>query len=136
MAAPLENTNAEKWTLESATELFERCLAVAKDKTSDSNDFIGEVAQECGTTLSSLDYIKTKFPALQSIYNQIKSNCESNCFRNGKNHKINASLAIMNLKSNHGWTDRVQTENTNVNHNIEVTKEDLKKLGDELDGEY
>jgi hypothetical protein len=49
------------------------------------------------------------------------------------------SLAIMNLKSNHGWTDRVasQNDNTNVNLNSEeLTPEQIKALNDELNNEY
>ena len=108
--APKGNTNAEKWTFEKAKDLFDKCLVTASDKSLDCNDFIGEVAQENKTTLSILDYLKNIFPELESIYTEIKSNCESNCFRNGKKGNINAGMAIMNLKSNHGWTDRTQTD--------------------------
>lgn len=107
--APINNKNAEKWTEEEAIELFNKCLKTSMDKTSDCNDFIGEIAQEHKTTLSTLDYLTTKFPHLECVYKDIKSNCEANCFRNGKNSKIIPSLAIMNLKSNHGWTDRSDT---------------------------
>jgi len=117
--APKENSNAEKWNIEDATELFNKCLITAKDKTLDCNDFIGEVAQENDTTLWQLDYLKEKYPVLENIYRQIKSNCESNCFANGKKNKIVPSLAIMNLKSNHGWTDRLESINTNENFNTQ-----------------
>lgn len=117
--APKYNTNAVKWTFEQANELFQKCLETSSDKKSDCNDFIGEVAQEHKTTLSTLDYLKTKFPELEAVYTDIKSNCESNCFRNGKKGTINSALAIMNLKSNHGWTDRMQQEvNANVSFPI------------------
>lgn len=42
-------------------------------------------------------------------------------------------LGKMNPKK---YGDKVVNENHNVNHNIEVTKEDLKQLGGELDNEY
>ena len=119
--APKGNKNAETWTFEEATDLFNRCLETAKDKSLDCNDFIGEVAQENNTTLSALDYLKNKYPELESIYTDIKQSCEANCFRNGKKGTIVPSLAIMNLKSNHGWTDRVETQNNNFNTNTEVT---------------
>ena len=45
-------------------------------------------------------------PAIKAIEKKIVSNCEANCFSNGKKGNITPSLAIMNLKSNHGWTDR------------------------------
>jgi hypothetical protein len=106
--------NSEVWTLEESEALFLKCLEVAKDKTRDDNDFIGEVALTCDTYLTQLDYLKKKYPELLNpIYNNIKSCCEANCFRNGKTQKIVPSMAIMNLKSNHGWTDRVE-QNTTV----------------------
>ncbi len=110
MAAPKDNTNAEKWTIEDAKDLFSKCLETAEDKTLDCNDFIGEVAQHNKTNLFQLDYLKEKFTELETVYKEIKSNCEANCFANGKKGTIVPSLAIMNLKSNHGWTDR--SENT------------------------
>lgn len=112
---PLGNKNAETWTIEEATALFESCLKSAENKESKRNDFIGEVAQDNQTSLHTLKYLKTKYPSLEDIYRRIKSNCEANCFTNGKNNKIVASLAIMNLKSNHGWTDRVEaTQKTDI----------------------
>jgi len=133
MSAPKENTNAEKWDIEKATELFNKCLETAKDKTLDCNDFIGEVAQENDTTLSILDYLKSKFPELESIYLNIKQSCEANCFRNGKKGTIVPSLAIMNLKSNHGWTDRVESTNTNTNINQDVTPMSFVKTQNDKD---
>lgn len=104
-----DNTNAEKWDEQKAIDLFYNCLETAQDSELDCNDFIGEVAQANGVTLSTLDYLKTKFPQLERLYKDIKSNCEANCFRNGKKQNIVPSMAIMNLKSNHGWTDRNDT---------------------------
>lgn len=113
-----DNKNAEKWTFENSLKLFEDCLSTSSDKSLDCNDFIGEVAQYNNTTLSTLDYLKGKFVELESIYKDIKSNCEANCFRNGKKGDIVPSLAIMNLKSNHGWTDRM--DNTTKGNAINI----------------
>jgi hypothetical protein len=107
VGAPENNKNAEKWDLKEAKQLFNNCIKTAKDKNNTENDFIGEVAQANGSYLTQLDYLKDKFPELNRKYQEIKSYCEANCFRNGKRGDIVASLAIMNLKSNHGWTDRV-----------------------------
>ena len=134
MAAPKDNTNAEKWDKQKAIDLFNDCLETAQDSELDCNDFIGEVAQANGVTLSTLDYLKSKFPELERVYKDIKGNCEANCFRNGKKQNIVPSMAIMNLKSNHGWTDRVDT--TSKDEKLEVAKplsEDLiNKLIDKL----
>jgi len=72
-------------------------------------DFIGEVAKKQKTYHHVYGYIVDKFPTLKPLLTAIKSNCESNCFYNGKKGEIVPSLAIMNLKSNHGWTDRAET---------------------------
>jgi hypothetical protein len=102
--APKENTNAEKWTLDEASSFME--LAVLRSEELEF-DFIGEVAKELKQDKGVFDYIVEKFPELTRHKKRIKYNCEVNCFRNGKKGDIVPSLAIMNLKSNHGWTDRV-----------------------------
>jgi hypothetical protein len=127
--ANLGNNNAEIWTLETSKELFEKSIALAKKK---NHDFIGEVAIELDEYIEVYDYLADKFPELNKLYNKLKRTCEANCFSNGKNGKIVPSLAIMNLKSNHGWTDRVQTENKTENVVIELTPEERQKRIDEL----
>jgi len=123
---PIGNTNAEKWTEQKAERLFAWAYKHSANQSRHDNDFIGEVAQSVGTTLSVLEYLRGKYPKLSKVYEDIKRNCEANCFRNGKNGTIVPSLAIMNLKSNHGWTDRNTVESNNVNYNSEpLTKEEL-----------
>lgn len=104
MAAPENNTNAEKWNIEEATELMNNALELSKDL---KFDFIGEIAKELGQYKEIFSYLSDKFPLLKDTHKKIISNCEANCFYNGKKQNIVPSLAIMNLKSNHGWTDRV-----------------------------
>ena len=105
--APKGNKNAEKWTLEKGVELLQECVEISEDQELDCNDFIGEVAQAAGTTRQPLDYLGEKFEECKELLNRVKSNCEANCFRNAKKGSINSALGIINLKSNHGWTDRV-----------------------------
>ena len=136
MAAPKGNTNAEKWTEEEALDFMRRSL-MAMEK--EPFDFIGELAQEMGKYRKLYNYLADKFPECKVILNKIEQECEANCFRHGKKGEIVPSLAIMNLKSNHGWTDRVasQNDNTNVNLNSEeLTPEQIKALNDELNNEY
>ncbi len=115
------NQYSEKWT-------FEECEAFLKEALDISSniemDFIGEVAREQKTYHNVYGYIVDKFPQLKDYLTNIKSNCESNCFYNGKKNNIVPSMAIMNLKSNHGWTDRVESknENNNTNKSIEPIK--------------
>ena len=100
------NLNAETYTLEEAIKLFGEALLLS---TSEEYDFIGEIAKEQGVYHSLYNYLIEKFPELKPIYNNIKNNIEANCFRNAKKGDIVPSLAIINLKSNHGWTDRNTT---------------------------
>lgn len=104
--APEGNKNAEKWTEKDAKKVMKDALKLSYDE---SYDFIGEICVKLKISRTQIDYICTKYPELNDTRETIKSNCEANCFRNGKKGKIVPSLAIMNLKSNHGWTDRVDT---------------------------
>ena len=98
------NQYNEHWTIEQATEFMTKAVELSNDG---EYDFIGEVAKELDSYIDVFDYIIEKFPTLKPFKKRIKRNCEVNCFSNAKKSKIVPSLAIMNLKSNHGWTDRV-----------------------------
>lgn len=100
------NTNAEKWDLETAVTFMNESLELAKEK---QHDFIGEVARDMDTYREVYTYLKDKFKECKTLYNRLIQECESNCFSHGKNGDINTAMAIVNLKSNHGWTDRVDT---------------------------
>jgi len=103
----LNNKNAEKWTEQEALILFHNAISLTKG---DSNyDFIGEVAKELNTYREIFTYLNNKFEVCKPLHNQLISNIESNCFSHGKKGEINTAMAIVNLKSNHGWTDRVDT---------------------------
>jgi hypothetical protein len=115
MGVPINNKNAEKWTFEESDELFNEAIALT---TSYEHDFIGEVAKELGLYKEVFTYLVGKFPELNHKYKIIISNCETNCFHNGKKGNINPSLAIMNLKSNHNWTDRID----NTTKDKEITQ--------------
>lgn len=112
----IDNKNAEKWTFEKAEKLFKQAL---KESNTSKYDFIGELAKKLGTYIDVFDYLIDKFPDLKHYKPAIMRNCEANCFSNGKNGDINTAMAIVNLKSNHGWTDR--SENTQ-NINLESTE--------------
>lgn len=128
----IDNNNAEKWTLENATEFMLEAYEKSKEKKLDvyTYDFIGELARDMNQYKEIFTYLSNKFSEVKSIHNKIISNCESNCFYNGKKSNIVPSLAIMNLKSNHGWTDRVEN---NTNHNIKSGSVSIDKWlgGDE-----
>lgn len=104
--APIENKNAEKWTEQEAISFMEQSLAMVKIE---EFDFIGELAQKMGQYRTLYNYLSDKYKPCKTLLNIIEQECESNCFRHGKKGDIVPSLAIMNLKSNHGWTDRVDS---------------------------
>ena len=112
----LENKNAEKWDLETATSFFNEVLELSYNS---EYDYIGELAFSLKQDKGVFDYLTRKYPELKKYKNHILSNCEVNCFRNAKKGKINTAIGIVNLKSNHGWSDKVDKEK-NVSKKTEI----------------
>ncbi len=104
------NQYKPKWTFEESEKLLLEAVEISNDP---DMDFIGEVARRQDVYHNVYGYIVEKHPKLEKHLKQLKSNCETNCFYNGKNGNINVAMAIMNLKSNHGWTDR-NTQDVNI----------------------
>ncbi len=127
MKSMLNNKNAEKWTLEEATVFFDEAIDLSKDDEK-KFDFIGEVAREMGTYRAIFIYLSDKFIELKSKHETLLTNLEANCFLHGKKGDIVPSLAIMNLKSNHKWTDRI--DNTTKGDSI-INKPDYSNLSNE-----
>lgn len=107
--APKGNTNAEKWTLEEAVAFMELSIETCKIK---GFDFIGEVATELDTYRDVFTMLKRKFKECEILYKRLVQLCESNCFSHSKKGEINTAVGIVNLKSNHGWTDRVANDHS------------------------
>ena len=107
MAAPIKNKNAEKWTYEESKKLFDLALEKSKEK---EYDFIGEIARDLNVYRDLFTYLSDKYTELKRDYNRILSNLEANCFSHAKRGDIKEATAIMNLKSNYGWTDRTKNE--------------------------
>lgn len=132
---PKENTNAEKWTIETATEFMSKAVELSK---SYDYDFIGEIAKELDSYIDVFDYLVEKFPELKRLKTKMKRNCEVNCFSNIKKENINTAAGIINLKSNHGWTDRTQQDVTTQGKAIQSqfivsTKEQAEEINDFLE---
>jgi hypothetical protein len=119
------NQYKEQWTLEEATKFMEEAVKLSRGK---EFDFIGEVAKKQESYHHIYSYLVEKFTDLKPLFDELKSNCEANCFFNGKKGDIVPSMAIMNLKSNHGWTDRVDT--TTKDKEINNNTVDISKLSD------
>jgi len=121
MAAPKGNKNAEKWDFEKASELLDDLIFIAEEEEfypvgSGANvqlipgykyDFIGEIALKKNVyhELITRD-IPNRFPELKHKSDMIIRLMERNCYSNTKKGIINTAVGIVNLKSNHKWTDR------------------------------
>lgn len=123
IGAPYGNKNAEKWTFIKAARLFIQTLNMSYEG---SYDFIGEIARDLGTSRHIYTDLSIKFPSLKQVYNRINSNLEANCFQHAKKGDIKEATAIMNLKSNHKWTDRVD----NTTKDKEIQQKTVIKWGD------
>lgn len=113
---PKENKNAEKWSVENAAKLFNDAIALAneydKKERCYTYDFIGEIARKLSSYKEVFTYLKDRFPnELTELHRELVSTLEANCFYNSKKGKINTAIGIVNLKSNHNWTDRTQVVN-------------------------
>ena len=81
-------------------------------------DFIGEIAQKLGTFRDIFKHLKERFPTLERKYNCLITNLESNCYLNTKKGMIKEATGIVNLKSNHKWTDRL--DSTSKDEKIQI----------------
>jgi len=145
MAAPKGNTNAEKWSLEASTKLLKDMTDAINRKEyyligSGVNinkvegyefDFIGELACEFGVYhhLITRD-IPNRFPELKQDVKYIISTLERNCYSNTKKGIINTAVGIVNLKSNHKWTDRLDQTSQGNELNNKLSIEIVGNEGD------
>lgn len=138
MAAPYGNRNAEKWSFKKAVKLFNEAIELSNEKdtlqlktktgviefTGYKFDFLGEIAAELGTFKMIFHHLKKRFKVLERLDNQLHTNIERNCYYNGKKGMIKEASAIMNLKSNHRWTDRAEVKaDVTVNPFLDLMKE-------------
>lgn len=129
--APIDNKNAEKWTLEKSAELFDKADSIVKRKAeylvhgvkiqAYEFDFIGELADELEVYRDLLQRdIPNKFPEFTARFNRLKNKLETNCYSNSKKGIINTAVGIVNLKSNHGWTDKQQVDHTTNGKDLNI----------------
>lgn len=101
------NVNAEKYTEEEALKLFIEAIQIARTLKC---DFVGEVSEEQLINRHVYSDLVKKYPNLKPLHTTLLSACETNCFRHTKKGQIIASAGIVNLKSNHQWTDRTENK--------------------------
>jgi len=130
MAAPKNNTNAQKWSLEQAIALFEKSIELAKRKTEYfvsgqlvlgfEFHYIGEIATSDEIELypDIYLYFKNTFKDCEPLYKALIAQCEANCFSDTKRGIIKEATGIFNLKANHKWSERQEIDHTTNGENI------------------
>lgn len=130
--APYGNRNAEKWTFKKSVKLFHDALELSNQKETTiihgidiegyKYDFIGEIARNLGTFKEIFTHLTKRegFKSLKRLHNQLITALEQNCYHNTKKGIIREATGIVNLKSNHRWTDRL--DNTSGDEKIETNQ--------------
>lgn len=141
---PYGNKNAEKWTLEESAKLLESCIKLAAKKCEYATygkkisgyefDFIGELACELDTYHDNITRdIPNRHQSLKPLVTNIIRLMERNCYSNTKKGIIKEATGIVNLKSNHKWTDRLDTTTKDEPINdIKLDASQIKKLIDKI----
>ena len=148
MGAPKGNKNAEKWNLETSSDLLDKAIELTNRKElvivdkqevqAYEFDFIGEIARELNVYHSLLTRdIPNQHPQLQGKVNLLINRLEANCYSNTKKNKINTAVGIVNLKSNHGWRDNASIDLTTKGDKLEtpniiVNSPDVAKAFEDL----
>lgn len=103
----LGNLNAEQYTLEDSLDLFGQMIIMSQD---DNYTFIKQITRQFGVTENVIKHLVKRFQTLKEPYDLIKENLETNCYTATNDGKLKLPLAMLNLKSNYGWTDRVESK--------------------------
>lgn len=109
------NTNACKWTLESAIELCDNILEeIKKDESICS---ISEAISNLGKYETILEYIRGKYENDDFVFASLKEAKEiikSRILKKGLEGSYNATMSIFVLKNNHDMKDKQENVNTNT----------------------
>lgn len=129
MGAPEGNNNSEVWTFDKSEKLLIEAIFLSNEKetfnikngervlsvTGYKYDFIGEVARELDTYHENITRdIPNRHEALKPLVTKLIRNLEANCYSNTKKGVIKEGTGIVNLKSNHKWTDRVDNTSNDL----------------------
>lgn len=140
-----DNLNAEKWTEEKSIEIFNRAVELSKEPftytvygskiVGNKFHFIGEIASELDLYRDLFLYLSKKFSKCKELSNVLLNHLEANCFSDSKKGIIKEATAIMNLKSNYKWTDRLDNTTDGEKINKTLSIEEAKSLQKKLEGE-
>ena len=128
--APIGNSNASKWTLESAQSLCDDISEYVKNNKECYS--ITEACVELGYYETLLDYFRTKFEntidfePIKRAFDIIKARL----LKNGIKGDTNATMSIFVLKNNHGMKDKTEQE---VSGKLDLSKYTDEELQAKLD---
>lgn len=121
MGAPNGNENNLIWTLEKTNELFDNILNhILENKKCRS---ISEAALEVGEYEHLVLYLEKKYSEIDfTSIKKAREIVKNRLVNQGLDGDANSTMAIFILKNNHGFRDKIETENTNhnTNKNIEI----------------
>lgn len=133
VGAPKGNKNAEKWTKEEAIRVFKEAVELSKNKSNytvqgktikgNEYHFIGEIASELNLYRDLFLYLSKQYEECMGLSKVLLNRLEANCFSDSKKGVIKEATAIMNLKSNYQWTDRV--DNTSGDEKLPPAKVEI-----------
>ena len=132
MAAPKGNKNALQWTLDKSVNTFKQAIELSKMKENYTVNgktvkgykyhFIGEIASELDLYRDLFLYLSKTHKECAEMSKILLNTLESNCFSDSKKGIIKEATAIMNLKSNYKWTDRLDNTTKGEQFSTEPAK--------------
>lgn len=104
--APIENTNAQKWTLENAQELFNDLLETVKNDTKCSS--MAAATTKLGYYETLIQYLKDKFKNIDfEPIKECQDIIKARLIQKGLENEYNPTMSIFILKNNHGMKDKI-----------------------------
>ena len=134
--APAGNTNAEVWTEAEATAFGQQVLTYMEENKNCRS--VETACVKCGKYETLFNYLGDKFPVVfEPFKKRAKAIAKSRLIEQGLDSEVNPTMAIFILKNDHDMKDKVEQEskNHNYNHNAEMTKEEMKRIADNLENE-
>ena len=129
MAAPIGNTNAEKWTEETALEFINTVHDYNVKNT--GNYHLGLSIIENGQYLEVWSYLANKFSDNDIVFKTIKKAeqfLESRIINSTISGEAkSAAMAIFYLKNKHGYVDKQETENIHTITDIDTWASKFRK---------
>jgi len=119
MAAPKENTNAEKWTLKEAEKFCNDVLEVLqKDKKIRT---LGGACLKAGGYETLIHYLEEKYNIVFESIKKSREIVKERLIEQGLDGDANPTMAIFILKNNHNMTDKQQTDITTNGKDVSTT---------------